>query len=116
MTEQRYVEFVAGPTTPPEAAHMVGRRWPVGWEVGFYPAPGFAGSLFGYTGIMRDDLKFELAEVDMRSPETKLLDEAAEILRAEPRAGERVEDVALRHARAQHLLLKAQLAILRRQR
>lgn len=117
MTELRYIEIVAGPTMRPDQAPYVGKRWPVGWELGFYQwSPGQTGRLFGLTGIMRDDLKFELADVDMRSDEEKLLDEAAEILRMEPEPGEFIEDVEFRHALAQHLLLRAQLAILRRQR
>jgi hypothetical protein len=44
-----------------------------------------------------------------------LLDEAADLLTAEPKPGDRVDQVSARHARAEHLLLKAQLAILRQQ-
>lgn len=113
MSDHAEIEFVAGPTTPPEWAHLVGRKVSVP-RIGL-PGAEWRGSLWGAPGIMRDDHRFEIADVDMRSPEAKLLGEAAAILRTEPQPGEPAADVALRHARAQHLLLRAQLAILRRQ-
>ena len=115
MSEQVQIEFIAGPNTPPEWAHKVGTKtFP--FEPTRYMAVGVPGTLLGVPGIMRDGLRWEIADVDLRDPATKLLDEAADVLKQEPVAGERMDVVFARQARAQHLLLKAQLAILRRMR
>jgi hypothetical protein len=115
MTEQVQIEFIAGPSTPLEFAHKVGTKtFPL--DPGrFIPAPGSQGQLLGVPGIMREGWKWEIADVDLRDPVTKLLDEA-DALNTPPVAGERIDEVLARQARTQHLLLKAQSAMLRRTR
>jgi hypothetical protein len=115
VSEQVQIEFVAGPNTPPEWAHKVGTKtFP--FRMDAYMPIGVPGTLLGVPGMLRDGLRWEIADVDLRDPTTKLLDEAADVLKQEPVAGERMDVVFARQARAQHLLLKAQLALLRRMR
>ncbi len=109
------IEFIAGPNTPPEWAHKVGTKtFP--FELPKYMPIGVPATLMGVPGYMRDGLQWEIAAVDLRDEVTKLLDEAAEVLKQKPVAGERMDVVFARQAQTQHLLLKAQLAILRRMR
>lgn len=113
MADPIEIEFVAGPTTPDKYRNKVGTKtFPFEPPGGYLPASGTEGTLLGIPGIMRDGLKWEIAEVDLRDEATKLLDEAEKLLAA-PIAGEELGWVATRHARAQYLLLKAQAKILR---
>ena len=69
----------------------------------------------GETRTEWDGDQWEIRPVDMRTEEAKLLDEAAELLKDGPKAGQSIGVVARRHAEAQWLILRAQLAATRRQ-
>ncbi len=112
MTDEAFIEMVAGPMTPDHLRHHVGERVPI-VDGAAYPAPGSRGRLWDVPGVMLDGSKWEICEVDMRTKAEKLMDEAAEILALEPEAGERVVDIQTRHLRAEHLMLRARLAMLR---
>jgi len=117
VSDKVEIEFIAGPTTPEKYRHKVGTKtFPFEFPGSYLPASGTEGTLMGIPGIMRDGLRWEIAEVDLRSETDKLLDEAAEILRVEPMAGDPIGAVFARQAKAQHLILKAQIAMTRRMR
>lgn len=117
MSEEVRIEFIEGPTTPAQYRDRVGTFTfpfdPAG-PYSLVPAPGTEGTLMGVPGIMREGLKWEIAQVDLRTDADKLLDEADELLNREVMAGEQPGVVQRRHLEAQHLLLKAQSKILRR--
>lgn len=116
MSEEVRIEFIEGPTTPAQYRDKVGTFTfpfePTG-PYAMLPAPGTKGQLMGVPGIMREGLKWEIAEVDLRSEVEKLLDQADELLKSEVMAGELPGVVQRRHLEAQYLLLKAQSKILR---
>jgi hypothetical protein len=119
VTEKIQITFIEGPDTPDEFRRMVGtktfpfnpdQRW------NYLPAPGTEGQLMGVPGVMRDNLEWEIKPVDMRDNVTKLLDEAAgELDKAERWRGDSWLAGPAKQ-RAELLLLRAQLAILRRQK
>ncbi len=115
MTDEIQIEFVAGPTTPDHLMHKVGTKtFPFKPEP-YLPAPGWKGQIMGIPGTMLADGKFEIGYVDLRSETEKLID-GAEALNTAPKAGERIDEVLARQAKAQHLLIKAHAAMLRRMR
>ena len=111
MTDGIVITLVEGPLTPDRYRYGIGRKTPPLTD--YVPSPGWQGQVMGIPGVMRGDCQFEIREVDMRTEAEKLLDEADELLREEPRPSDRLDAVATRHVRAQHLLLRAQSKILR---
>jgi hypothetical protein len=111
VNDEGIITLIEGPLTPDHYRYGIGRKTPP--ISGGVPSPGWRGHVFGIPGVMRGDNQFEIREEDMRTEAEKLLDEADELLRAEPNPGDRVEVVATRHTRAALLLLRAQSKILR---
>lgn len=113
--EKVQITFVEGPTTPDRYRDRIGTKsypFDPADRHNFLPAPGSKGQLMGIPGIMREGLQWEIADVDLRSETEKILDEAQSLLAKAPTAGEPIAVVLARQAKAQHLLLNAQLRIL----
>lgn len=107
------IELVGCDETPPEYANRIGEKYPIP-SVAAMPAPGWRGRLFDVPGVLLDYTRFEIRPVDMRTQETKWLDEADALLSQLPQPDEAPADTAYRYARAQRLILLAQSRVTRR--
>lgn len=113
MSELVRITLVEGPSTPARYRNRVGEMTPpFDPNVQFIPAAGWEGQVVGVPGIMRDNLEFEIADVDLRTNVEKLLDAAAKLLHQPPE--DDLDEMRLRHLQAENLMLTAKLEMLRR--
>lgn len=106
------ITLVGCAETPAEYQRRVGEFFT--FDAGsIVPRVGWEGRFMGVPGRFIAHDKFEIRPVDMRTTARKRLDEAAELLQP-PQPYEPLAEVGARHAKAHHLLLLAQLDILRR--
>jgi hypothetical protein len=112
------IRFVVPPELADKYRNYIGKVidwWPAGQVM---IAAGFRGQLLGAPGELRrgDDggLEWHIEPVDMRTPARKKLDKAAELLAVMPKVGEPLVEIEMRQATARHLMLLAELDMLRR--
>lgn len=111
MAADRIITMVVGQDTPEHLRHHAGRVIPIRDDVPLVVAG--PGMLMGVPGHL-DGWTWVIHEVDMRSDETRMLDEARDLLSSRPQTGDRLDELAGRLAKAQWLILKVQERAVRR--